>query len=627
MMKRIISVIVSIFLIMCLISVCPLAESEYVEISFCVGDETLMINGEPVVVEKPYVVGAGVTLVPLRVITEAFGAEVLWEGETKTITLKYPDVNIVLQIENPVAEINGRAEELLAAPELTPNGFTVVPLRFISENFGATVSYDETTKRITVVKEKVVTGSTVEGSIESEYIGDSYFGWSMKNPKDMSMQERSFDGRTTIFAYDDNNFIDMAVLPVSDDYDFEKDFNEFKQGAKGMTLVKADKDAEKKVMHLQAKSKTMFMDIYRIVTDKYIYSVYSEFDNQNEQVRIDALEIVSTFKLGFNKDDTYDLSNAIAGMRILSIPIAGITMMIPADYIQVGDTDVESEIHFISGDPEEHESRIDVNIYSKQGKAQGANMLATYEFTQNKQILNEEITTFSDGVSKKVYPISKETAYEYDFECKLSDRGVYNKDVFFEMTEYVCNVALSAEFKDDDSAAARKATEEIINNVRITDPDTKALGTVIYHKGEAEGTFKVDSINGITFMLPNDFEYVTSNNTRAYYSNERMACIVDVYKDFNIVDMRDMIADYEESMKSSSQFEYIKSATQTLGNRTYTVVTTFTEEGYPDTYCETFFASDNETGYVITLLYVDTFFSEYQRGIGRDIIKSIEETK
>ena len=157
-----------------LVSGClPVMASEgKVEISF-------IINGTPVTVEKPYVVGEGVTLVPVRVITEAFDAKVDWIGETQSVILTYPDVNIVIQINNPVAEINGRAETLLAAPELSA-GYTMVPLRFISENFGADVSYDNDTKRITVTKEKTGDSSvSIEGSVSSKYVGDSYFGWSM----------------------------------------------------------------------------------------------------------------------------------------------------------------------------------------------------------------------------------------------------------------------------------------------------------------------------------------------------------------------------------------------------------------------------------------------------------------
>ena len=85
-MKKIISILIAVLLIF---SFPAFAEetANKVEISFKVGDSTLLINGKSVTVETPYVAGEGHTLVPLRVITEAFGAKVEWEGTEKKIFL------------------------------------------------------------------------------------------------------------------------------------------------------------------------------------------------------------------------------------------------------------------------------------------------------------------------------------------------------------------------------------------------------------------------------------------------------------------------------------------------------------------------------------------------------------
>lgn len=123
-----------------------------VSVSFNVGSSIININGNEVEVEKPYVVGTGVTLVPIRVISEAFGAEVNWNGETKTVTVACNDTTIEIAIGSKTAIVNGEEKELEEAPELTDNGFTMIPLRFISENLGAEVGYDNETQAITVVK-------------------------------------------------------------------------------------------------------------------------------------------------------------------------------------------------------------------------------------------------------------------------------------------------------------------------------------------------------------------------------------------------------------------------------------------------------------------------------------------
>lgn len=123
---------------------------ENVEIEFAIGDSILSINGEDIEVETPYIAGDGVALVPLRVISEAFGAKVGWEEASRIVTIDYNDKSIILQIDNKISSVNGAAEELEEAPHLSENGFTMVPLRFISESLGADVSYDEETEEITV---------------------------------------------------------------------------------------------------------------------------------------------------------------------------------------------------------------------------------------------------------------------------------------------------------------------------------------------------------------------------------------------------------------------------------------------------------------------------------------------
>ena len=126
--------------------------AEKVTISFNVGSSIVNINGEDVEVEKPYIVGVGVTLVPIRVISESFGAEVNWDGETKTVTVKDGETTIVVTVGSKKATVNGEEKELEEAPELTENGFTMIPLRFISENLGAEVGYVHETQAITVEK-------------------------------------------------------------------------------------------------------------------------------------------------------------------------------------------------------------------------------------------------------------------------------------------------------------------------------------------------------------------------------------------------------------------------------------------------------------------------------------------
>ena len=80
---------------------------------------------------------------------EALGAEIEWNGDTQEITAKKGDKEIVLAIGNDTAYVNGKAEKLVAVPEIT-DGAAMVPIRFIAEQMGMKVNWDGQTKLITV---------------------------------------------------------------------------------------------------------------------------------------------------------------------------------------------------------------------------------------------------------------------------------------------------------------------------------------------------------------------------------------------------------------------------------------------------------------------------------------------
>lgn len=90
------------------------------------------------------------TLVPLRAIFEALGADVAWDGTTKTVTSTKGDITIRLVIGNNKATKNGKVIEL-AAPAQLINSSTYVPLRFVGEAFGATVNWDGPTRSVYII--------------------------------------------------------------------------------------------------------------------------------------------------------------------------------------------------------------------------------------------------------------------------------------------------------------------------------------------------------------------------------------------------------------------------------------------------------------------------------------------
>ncbi len=82
------------------------------------------------------------TLVPVRFISESFGAKVGWDDATQTVTVNYGDKAISLQIGSNQMYVNGEAATL-DVPANTYNSRTLIPLRALVEALGKYVHWDD----------------------------------------------------------------------------------------------------------------------------------------------------------------------------------------------------------------------------------------------------------------------------------------------------------------------------------------------------------------------------------------------------------------------------------------------------------------------------------------------------
>jgi len=104
------------------------------------------------------------TMVPLRVISENLGATVNWLDSAVVLTKS--NVEVILQLNSNKAVINGKTVLFDAKPYLK-NNRTMVPLRFIAEAFGCDVSYSN--NAVTVeTKPLIIDGVTVK-ALQQEY--------------------------------------------------------------------------------------------------------------------------------------------------------------------------------------------------------------------------------------------------------------------------------------------------------------------------------------------------------------------------------------------------------------------------------------------------------------------------
>lgn len=113
-------------------------------------DSTAMkVNDKETTLDVPAQIISDRTMVPLRAIFEALGAEVNWNDATKTVTGKKGDKTVSLTINDTAMKVND-ATVTLDVPAQIVNDRTLVPVRAISEGLGATVDWDAATRTVTV---------------------------------------------------------------------------------------------------------------------------------------------------------------------------------------------------------------------------------------------------------------------------------------------------------------------------------------------------------------------------------------------------------------------------------------------------------------------------------------------
>ncbi|WP_410514867.1 N-acetylmuramoyl-L-alanine amidase family protein [Paenibacillus sp. BR2-3] len=107
-------------------------------------------------------------MVPLRMIAENLGYKVGWEQKNQKITIEQQGKTIELIVNQKTASVDDKTVTLHASP-LLRNSTTLVPIRFISEQFGLSVEWNNKEKVVSIVSPESTpdngnsTGSTGEG--------------------------------------------------------------------------------------------------------------------------------------------------------------------------------------------------------------------------------------------------------------------------------------------------------------------------------------------------------------------------------------------------------------------------------------------------------------------------------
>ena len=109
-----------------------------------IGSKTIQAYGKTITNDAYPLIVNNRTMVPIRVVTETLGGTAVWNEAARTVTLVINGKTITMTIDVTL-------EKYGVAPIII-NNRTYVPIRFVAEELGADVRWNETTQQIIITK-------------------------------------------------------------------------------------------------------------------------------------------------------------------------------------------------------------------------------------------------------------------------------------------------------------------------------------------------------------------------------------------------------------------------------------------------------------------------------------------
>ncbi len=150
----------------------------------------IKVDGTTLEPDVPPMIEEGRTLVEMNAVFSALGADLTWDAETQTVRATKDHIEIILNIDKTTATVQNEPYEMEVPARIVDNR-TVVPARFISENLGADVKWDETTRTVTITTHEEE--PTIIPKKEIDKIPEKIENWIDYSSKMMLAQEKSYE--------------------------------------------------------------------------------------------------------------------------------------------------------------------------------------------------------------------------------------------------------------------------------------------------------------------------------------------------------------------------------------------------------------------------------------------------
>lgn len=120
---------------------------------------SILIDDLEVEMDVPPDVRDGRTMVPIRAVAEALGADVSWDQATQQVNMTRAGVTVTMTLDSTTATIDDQTVEMDVAPYAT-EGRTLIPARYVAEFFGQKVDWDGNRRQVLITEDKSVAGDS-----------------------------------------------------------------------------------------------------------------------------------------------------------------------------------------------------------------------------------------------------------------------------------------------------------------------------------------------------------------------------------------------------------------------------------------------------------------------------------
>lgn len=119
------------------------------KVEMFVGKTAATVNGKVITLDSAPIVLNGTTYVPVRFVSDAMGAKLLFNGNTGQVTVLRGNKLMEMTLGQKDLILNGVLQSSEVAP-IIRNNRTLIPVRLFSEKLGLKVGYDSKVKKITI---------------------------------------------------------------------------------------------------------------------------------------------------------------------------------------------------------------------------------------------------------------------------------------------------------------------------------------------------------------------------------------------------------------------------------------------------------------------------------------------